>query len=284
MDKRWAWLAQQQLPMLVRFDTVTFKEGKEDIASLWWGTRGMKFSGSIMEPVWMTSEEALEMSEYIDAYPQVFLRGERWERTVEVEGWVDIPDPVVAENSIVAGLLLESLWRSMATPVRTSQTRFKTPVTSKMLWLRAVDRRECFRSALHMQKNNFTVLSYGAGTVTVAFDPESVMAPDWQKALNDSGLRTPFPIAPEIKYSNDFNAQNSERWLKSFQNMELFLMVDRIVFPWRSPDKSDLKPIIARAAKDLADLPAPEALWEKSWRETLKAHARSGLAALGLLK
>src|SRR5690606_337657 len=69
-DKRWAWIAKSTRPLLVRIDEILFKPGQEQLGALWWGRRGQSFSGSMMEPIWLTGEEALEMSQYIDAYPE----------------------------------------------------------------------------------------------------------------------------------------------------------------------------------------------------------------------
>src|SRR5690606_16262634 len=196
--------------------------GEERTGSLWWGRRGQRFSGSMMEPVWLTGEEALEMCQWIDAYPQSILQGQSWDSMPEVPLWVSMEEDALWDNSIVTGLLSESLWRAAATPVRTATKRIKSGVSPQMIWLRAADKRECFRLARTLQEKGLIVLSYGEGVVNVAFDPHLTMVSDWEDILDKTLIRAPLTIAPSLSVPDGFSYKSVDRWLKKQGSLEEF--------------------------------------------------------------
>ena len=280
--KRWEWLANQTLPILVRFDDVVFKEGVQDLASLWWGKKGQQFSGGMTAPVWMTAEEAFQMSEWIDAYPSAFLRGQGWSRANDIQGWVSPYAEMspVATNSIVQGLLLEALWRALSTPTRTPTKRIKSGVSPRMFWMRSYDKMLCFEEARRLQKQGFQVLSYGKGTVSVAFDAEKVLISDWQTVLSEGKIKAPMALCNDLVAENAYGDKSAEWFMKKENDLELFLMIDRLMFPWAGQKRSAVKPILEHAMRTLASVNQGNADWSADWKNDLKKEAKKGVQSL----
>lgn len=276
-DKRWEWMLGQHLPLLVRFDDITFKQGHEDLAALWWGRRGRKFSGAIMEPVWMPAEEALQMSEFIDAYPQVFLRAPGWRRLDDVPFWPNMDEDPILDNSLLGGLLGEALWRAASTPARTLTKRVKSGVSPRMIWWRSADRRACFLAAKKVHESGFLVMSYGQGVVHAAFDPSTTLLADWEKLVKEVRVSPPLAIASTLPQPSTLDALSMGRWLKSDNSLEPFLLLDRLLWPWLGPQKSALKPILEHAMRSLINRPAPTPEWSTQWKTQLKARAKEGI-------
>lgn len=279
-DKRWMWVAKATRPLLVRIDEISFKPNQEKTGSLWWGRRGQRFSGSMMEPVWLTGEEALEMCQWIDAYPEAILQGQSWDSMPEVPLWVSMEEDALWDNSIVTGLLSEILWRAAATPVRTATKRIKSGVSPQMIWLRATDKKECFRLAHALQDKGLIVLSYGEGVVNVAFDPKVTLVSDWEDILDKTLIRAPLTIAPSLSVPDGFSSKSVDRWLKKQGSLEEFVMLDRLLVPWLGPQKSLLKGVLEQAMRALANLKAPSTEFATTWKKELKSKTKQAVSAL----
>lgn len=283
---RWAWIAQQQNPILIRFDEVRWRTGFEREAQLWWGLRGRRFAAAAMDPVWMTGEEALEMQPLIDADPAACLQASGWTSIPSIDRWPLDDRGVLFDNSLVTGLLCEGLWRAAATPIRTPTKRIKSGVSPRAVWWRAADRRRCYQMAKIFQEKGFDVLSYGQGGVCVLFDPDTVLMQDWVDALEKSGARAPLSLALHLSMDGSFNDVSVDRWLKKTGTMENWLFLDRLLWPWMGREKSALKPILEHAMRSLGGLTppassAPNAItpdeWARQWKNELRLRAKQAV-------
>ncbi len=275
-DAIWAWLATSNHPILVRFDEITWRTGCETQAALWWGLRGKRFAPTVMDPVWLTAEEALDMHAYIDANPTAFLVAEGWQTgdyqdvrfPLESQGWIH-------ELSIIEGFLLSALWQAAASTPRYSARRQQAPATARAVWYRATDRRLLFKDALAMASSGFQVLSYGQGQVTVLFDPDKTFPVDWCPALANTGLAVPTNLSESVEQSAILSADSALLWIKQKQGLIAALNVDRLVWPWLSHEnQGQLKPVMEAALKDLVAIPAPNQEWANTWRNDLIKQAK----------
>lgn len=283
-ERRWEWLNKQHLPVLVRFDEITFRSGRETEAQLWWGLRGRRFVGSIMEPVWITGEEALEMFAHTDAVPSVAVRARGWTRLNDVPHWPNNNMGFTYDNSVVGGLLHEGLWRAAATPARTPTKRIKSGVTARAVWWRSADRRSCYQTALLFQNKGFTVVSYGEGCVTVVFDPKTVLIADWVDALDRSKVRVPKTLGENMRSPQELNSYNVDVWLKSSQDIHAWLKLDRLLWPSVGKQAEDWKSVLGLALRSLASIAPPSDLansdgkkWSADWKEELMKCSKKAL-------
>jgi len=284
-DEKWNWIKSQKDPILLCFEEVLWRQGYHDEASLWWGLRGRRFAAAAMEPVWLTGEDALDMMEFIDAAPTSVLRCDAGWTTLKIpeqfkfssHGWL-------SDNSIVSGILLEGLWRAAATPVRTPTKRIKSPVTPRDVWWRSVDRRIMFRHALELQKQNLTIASYGQGTVTVVFSNEN--QPDWNSVIRNSNFKIPVSITPMLNIGDgpDLTSRHADIWIKSMNNMEPWLWIDRLTHPWIGSKKNVLKPILELSLRSLSEIKLPSDKWAEQWKNDIRAQAKESVQSLSSSK
>lgn len=281
-EKRWEWIEKQTLPLLIRFDDVTFRSGYEKEAALWWGLRGRRFASASLESVWLTAEDALYMRQWIDTMPSIALMASSWERFPMdlVSNWPSLDMGFLHDNSIVTGLLHESLWRAASTPVRTPTKRIKSEITPQSIWMRATDLRICFEEALLFQNHGFTILSYGQGSVTLLFNSSETFVNHWVDALSGASVCVPSMLAAHAKKDPDVNFKSVNLWLKSQQSIEPLLWLDRLLWPWIGPKKQELKPILEYALRSLASLPPPKMAnenWSQVFKDELQSRSRDAL-------
>lgn len=294
-EERWDWVQEQHLPILLRFDQVIFRTGYEKEAQLWWGLRGKRFINSMMEPVWLTSEEALEMMVHTEAYPSVAMKGKGWVRFSDVKNWPEIPRNFLYDNSIISGLLAESLWRAASTPARTPTKRIKSGVTPRAIWWRSVDRRSCYKVAKEFQSKGFTVTSYGEGMVTVLFDPQTTLISDWIDVFNKTGVKIPKMLANEMplnefanfKDESSISSKSIDIWLKSTQDIYIWCLLDRLLWPSVELPKDMLKSELELSLRTVASIQAPEEIkeiskdkvkeWSNLWKNQLMENSRSAV-------
>lgn len=284
IERRWDWLNKQTLPVLVRFEDIQYRVGMERKAQLWWGLRGRRFAGSMMEPVWLTAEEALEMHEHTETYPTAALRAKGWTRMNDIEEWPNVPSNFAYNNSIVAGLMQEALWRAAATPVRTPTKRIKSGVSPRAIWWRSADRRACFQVAWIFQEKGFYIHSYGEGVVTLVFDPKTVLNVDWVHSIEHSQVRVPKALAHHMPITKELTSGNVDVWLKSTQEIDAWLKVDRLLWPWIGSQTKILKDMLELSLRTLASIPAPASLspeerkeWSSQWKNELMQSSRNAV-------
>ena len=283
-EQRWEWLRKQIHPVLLRFDDITYRAGHEAEAQLWWGLRGRRFAGAMMEPVWLTGEEALEMCFHTEATPMVALRSKGWTRLNDVAHWPNPNMGFAYDNSIVGGLLHEALWRAAATPSRTPTKRIKSGVSARAVWWRSADRRACYSVALQFQQKGFTVVSYGEGCITVVFDPKIVLVADWVDVLEHTEVRVPRLLGENMRPPHDITAHNIDVWLKSSQDIQAWLKLDRLLWPTVGHNAQEWKSVLELALRSLAAVPPPQGLngdeakkWSSQWKDELMKCSRTAL-------
>lgn len=279
MEQRWDWIKKQTCPLLIRFDDITWKEDSINEAKLWWGMRGRKFSGPILNSIWLTAEEALEMHEFTQADPSVVLMAFGWQQYTLPIYWPKQTENFLEDNSIVSGLLYENLWRSLSTPLRTPSKRLKSQVSAQAIWWRSADRRACFQLAQFCQKKGWTVISYGEGTVTIGFDPQKTFIQDWSDLIEKTKITVPKMIASSLEEKTVLNSENIDRWLKQCKSLETWKHLDRIVWPWLDTDKLHLKKVLEKSLLFLGHLPPPmqNEKWLSDWKSELVKCSRKSL-------
>ena len=282
---RWAWLAaQQDRPLLLRFDEAFPRPGQEAALALFWGRRGRRFPGAPQEPVWLTLEEALAARDWLMSAPVLALEADGWQAQAPEPPW-PTPDPSdpLEGLSLLSAFKEEAYWRAASTPQRSPGQRKKAAPTPQAVWWRAADRLACLAAARVFQAHGFLVQAYGEGTVTVLFDPQDP-ATAWGPALLESGVRVPRGLAKDLPApTGALSPDAMDRWAKqSGQPLETWFMVDRLLWPWLGEDRAQLKTLLAQALTQVSGLPTPPdagADWG-GWKGQVLSRSRQALQAI----
>lgn len=271
---------QQKNPVLARIDSISWRDGYESEGRLWLGLRGRRFPAADFEPIWLTGEEVKLLNSFAIVEVACVYIADGWQKKKIPDGWsLGYEDPLVG-FSWSQSLLSSSLWLAAASPTRDPINRKKSYFTSRAVWWRAQDRIESFKAALNLQKNGFTIMSYGQGQVTILFDPNE-KPEKMMESIQDSGLLMPellariIPLEKEVDFNNIVHVN---RWLKKIGGSSTLLDIDRLVAPWAG---DSLKTILEASAQKLIsvkDFPSPE--WETWWKSSLRVQAKISVARL----
>lgn len=267
------WLKEQRLPVLVRVDSIFWKEGHEANGRLWLGLRGRRFPAAQFEPVWMTGEEAKILNSYALLELGCAYLAEGWQTSSIPEGWSLGSSDSLVNLSWSQSLLSSSLWMAAASPTRDPKNRRKASFSSRAVWWRASDRIRCFLGASKLQERGFTVFSYGQGQIAILFNPDG-KPEELAEAIQDAGLLMPELLArvESVGFTDFNNIVHVNRWLKKVGGSSTLIDIDRLVAPWAG---KDVKLVLSAAAKRLISIesfPSPE--WKEWWKDSLKKQAR----------
>ena len=274
IDAGLRWLQAQRQPLLVRIDHVDFMAGMTELGRVWMGQRGRRFPAALMEPVWMTSEEALSLSEFARFEIESVYEGQHWHQETGPQVWTEeaLKSPL-GVHSTMLGLLGHAAWQASASPTRSSHGRQRWAVTPRAVWQRAADRRACFEAARHLVDRGIPVAGYGQGQVVIAMDP--AMDPvALAKTVRSAGLVLPRMLAQVLPLSSDASSENPldvAHWLARVGDVQIPWDLDRLVSPWLG-SASEVRNLLRDAANRLDALDMRETPnWVDWWRPALRA-------------
>lgn len=282
-EERLAWLRAENRPALVRISEVTWRPGQAMEGSLWLGMRGRRFAAAVLEPIWMTAEEAILLGAYAVLDLDEGYVGQGWKTEELPADWAMSSDDPLVALSWSQALLSAAAWKAAASPTREPNKRKKSAVTTRALWWRAADRARCFHAARALQQGGWTVFSYGEGQVTLLVDPTEPVEP-LADAIARAGLLMPAllarlaPMGPSVSHDDWVQV---DRWLKRSGGVDRLMDVDRLVSPWAG-SAAEVRAVLSPAAQRLMGLlPAvPNASWDPWWKGVLNQQARRSVDRL----
>lgn len=282
-EERLAWVRAEKRPLLVRVSEVTWRIGHEMEGALWLGMRGRRFAAAVLEPVWMTAEEAILLGAYAVLDIDEGFVGQDWKTEDLPPGWAMSSEDPLVSLSWSQALLSAAAWKAAASPTRDPGKRKKSAVTARALWWRAADRAHCFKAARALQQGGWTVFSYGEGQVTLLVDPTEPVEP-LADAIGRSGLLMPALLAKLAPLSAGASHEDwvqVDRWLKRSGGVDRLVDLDRLVAPWAG-EASELRALLAPAAQRLQGLSptVPNAAWGTWWNNVLNQQARRSVTRL----
>lgn len=280
-DKIPYWLTEENKPLLVKVNEISWHVQDDQFSLLWLGSRGTRFAGAEREAIWMTGEEARVLSRHAQFAIEGVYRAEGWGNTPQPEGFdLDGVDNPLVDLALSQELLAASLWRAASSPTRESGNRRRDDFSPRAIWWRAADRQRCFEAARQLVVAGYRISSHGSGQVAVVFDPETDPS-KLAQTIKNAGLLLPGLLARSLPIAEDAVPENSliiDHWLKRESSLEGRLDIDRLVAPWLGPNQ--VKPILQEAASRLITLPSPNPTWSKEWSARLQAQARKSVDRL----
>lgn len=274
MDASMRWLINQRQPVLVRIDHVDFTPGMAELGRVWLGQRGRRFPAALMEPIWLTAEETLELAGFARFEVEAAYEGQHWSHEEGPRVWTEeaLASPLGAHSTML-GLLGQAAWQAAASPTRSPQGRNRRAVTPRAVWHRAADRRACFAAARMLVDAGIPVARYGQGQVMIALDPTSDPR-EVAAVVRSAGLILPralaqvLPLSPEADPNNPLDVAH---WLARAGDVQIPWDLDRVVAPWLG-SADEVRSLLRDAAQrlnvmDLSEVPA----WSSWWRPTMHA-------------
>lgn len=276
-DKVSYWLLQNDKPLLVKAEDIHWLDPDDTIGPLWLGSRGSRFAGADRQPVWLTGSEAGFLSRYAQFSITAAWSAKQWGSTAVPAGFDLEPDDGLADHAFSQDLISACLWRAATTPVREPGSRRRNRVEPRHVWWRAADRQRCFDSALVLARAGYEIAWHGQGQVAILFspksDPEHLSA-----AIAQAGLLLPGLLAKRHEISPDASVDDVvavDHWIKQKASMQGKLNIDRLVAPWKGPNR--VTPILQEAVSHLLKIPAPSQAWSDAWRARLEKQARKSV-------
>lgn len=282
--RRWNWVKDQTCPLLLELEFLGWRtniEHAEAQGRLRLGHRGQAFNPIPVESIWVTGEEALELNIYGEWTILKGFKGQSWSSVEGLPSWwntsLDLLGPLTPW-SMTYGLLSNMVWKALASPIRSPESRKKGAFSAQAVWLTAADRALCAESARVLQKNGYVVLGYGDGGVDIAFDPQGNVN-HLIDALREADLRLPRALASQFKFKpQDDDPQGPhlewvlDTWMKKEGPESILWEIDRLVAPW--PGKG-VQSVLQSSAKQLDKLNI-EALprLKETWKKDLLTQAR----------
>lgn len=144
-------------------------------------------AGAFYGRSWVTMPEVLELSRY--ASLEIFEAYSTVSGKLNLD-MVDI-NQIETEYSLSRGILLENIWTGLSQPIDTK--KFYTPLGA---YMRAYDRIACGRAAEVFNQHNYSVGSYGTGSVVVYLT--SSQLPKATAIANELGLLYPLTVSNRV--------------------------------------------------------------------------------------
>lgn len=285
-EERLRWLKTQRQPALVRVDRVEWAHGQEEMGRTWMGLRGRPFPAAIPDPIWMTSDEALDLSQMARFDIESAYIGERWDYGSAPDWWQgEINDSPLGQHSLMLGLVSHTAWQAGASPTRDPVRRALMATTATAVWRRAADRRLCFEAARRLVAHGIPVMNHGEGRVVVAVDPAMPMH-ELATQVKAAGFVLPRPLAQELALEADADPADPievAHWLGRVGEPHSLWDLDRVIAPWLGPGP-EVTQLLNDAARRLARLdstatPAMGTWWRQALPDQLKRAAERLRAA-----
>jgi len=282
-EERLAWIRAESRPLLVRISEVTWRLGQETEGSLWLGMRGRRFAAAVMEPFWMTAEEAILLGAYAVLDIDEGFIGHGWTTEDLPPNWAMSSEDPLVSLSWSQALLSAAAWKAAASPTREPNRRKKSAVTARALWWRAADRARCFQAARALHGKGWSVFSYGEGQVTLLIDPTEPVEP-LADAIGKAGLLMPALLAKLAPMGASVSHEDwvqVDRWLKRSGGVDRLVDVDRLVATWAG-SAAEIRSVLAPVSERLMALApsAPNAEWGAWWKTVLNQQARRSVDRL----
>jgi len=274
IDGALRWLQAQRQPMLVRVDHLDFLPGMAEIGRVWVGQRGRRFPAALPEPIWLTGEEAMDLSQLARFEIEAAYEAQHWHSERGPSAWTDDAlDTPLGLHSTMLGLLGQSAWQAAATPTRAPQGRQRRAVTARAVWHRAADRRACFAAARRLIERGIPVARHGQGQVVIAMDPSWPIR-DVAAQVQAAGLVLPRVLAQALPMGAGADADNPldvAHWMARAGGLQAPWDLDRIIAPWLGK-ANEVLPLLRKAAgrldaMDLSEVPQ----WSTWWRTSLRS-------------
>jgi hypothetical protein len=232
LDDRLRWLKDLRQPALVRVDRIEWLQGQEELGRTWVGLRGRRFPAELPEPIWMTGEEAVALSQWARFELESAYLADRWEYGSPPEWWQgELNDNPLAAHSLMMGLAAQTLWQAGARPTRDPINRTQSALTPAMVWKAAADRHECFDAARRLVVRGLPVMSHGQGQVNVAVDP-AMPIQELAQHVKAAGLLLPRALAQALPLPSDASPDNPldvAHWLARVGDVQTPWDLDRVV-------------------------------------------------------
>lgn len=283
LDERLRWLKALRQPALVRVDRIEWHHGQEELGRTWVGLRGRRYPAALPEPIWMTGDEAVELSQWARFELESAYLADRWEYGSAPEWWQgELNDHPLAVHSLMMGLAAHTLWQAGAVPARDPVNRAKSALAPAMVWKCAADRHLCFEAARRLVVQGLPVMTHGEGQVTVAVDP-GMPIQDLADQVKKAGLLLPKALAQALPLPAEADPDNPldvAHWLARVGTPQTLWDLDRVVAPWLGPG-AEVSQLLTEASKNLALLDAsavPQI--NRWWRATLPLQLRQATQRL----
>src|SRR5476651_476940 len=193
------WLFSKNRPFLakVRVGDAFETEQSRQVAKLLSFSDPLANGARKRDRDWMCSNELFYWAQHARIEPLAVFMAEGAELMPKSPGILDMGP--LSEQSISLGLLAESHWMALAGRARHPAARSAALVSPRAAFLRAADRFLCFCSALEMQSRGFEPISYGMGSVALAYPSRPTSVGDLGEALQGAGLLAPTGLFESLR-------------------------------------------------------------------------------------
>lgn len=291
------WIKKLKKPMLIQIAVTQIKKSPSEdenwqhisVGQMWLGKRGSLLNTKALETIWITENELINFSKFAEFEIISGYMSSGWEKVKPNESLLNNGEGPLIYWSTTKGLIALSSWQALSGTTRDPKNRRKGITTGRAVWLRAKDRLYTFSAALVLQSKGYTVLSYGNGQVTIAFDVKGSLA-HLAESIRQAGLIVPMRLVEKIEQEeHEFKKEmnlNSEKvseidnwmkgkWIQEYKNKErikpLFIDIDRLILPWWDKTQNS---ILKNSAQRLIALDKTSKNNDKWWSELLIEQAQ----------